>query len=161
MKQTDFLLGGENKLLDLKINFCDSILGILSLSVLPKGSTFLLSPTRLDPVGGKGVSFFLPTWILLVVLRRGLQIPLGSHLGLLFEQGCVPRAPATKNDLLFLRSTFSILPCLCTRSHLGLEYLLFPVNICFTLNNPSQTFSSGRQLCVGLPLSNGCLPPCS
>lgn len=68
-----------------------------------------------------------------MALHGRLQIPSGS-LSLLFEQRCVPRAPATRMTYHSFEAPRSfVLTCLCTCSCLGLEYL-FLVDICSNLN---------------------------
>lgn len=82
-----------------------------------------------------------------MVLHRGLLTPVGSHLDLLFEQGCVPWAPATKTTCCSLQAPHYILPCLCTCFHLGLEYLLPRVSVCSALNTPLKRSLLGGSSC--------------
>lgn len=148
----DFLLGGENKFLDLKRNCVVRASYVFCPWVFFQKEAHSWSPTRLVPVGGKSVRPSLPTWIPLVVLHGGLQIPLGSSLACYLSRDVYPKLQPHTQKILADPSKQLILDFHAfTSSCLSLGYLLSLVNICPTLNSFSKGLPWETALCPSSP----------
>lgn len=136
--------------------FCNSILDTVSLSALPKGSTFCF-PARLAPIGGESVRPSFSTWIPLEVLPGRLQISSGSPLASYLSRDVYPKLShnkrlAVSSEHLIISPLFYVLllkrglPSLPNKHQLYLKY-------------PLQWSLLGTTLCFSCPFSNGYLPP--